>query len=194
MQASAYCITPKDKKIISENTEFCPQTYQLPSGIAIGRDKITIDCRSAIIQGLFQGRTGILVENKKDVVIQNCMLINYNIGIQLVNSTNISIVNTALIRNQIGIKIERSNNNTIIKNRDISLKRPVQEIESFDNIFNYENKDINADFCRYNTCNQETKINRTPDKTILYRNEDKLQNYSLREILMEAIQIWLSTD
>ncbi|MBN1644676.1 hypothetical protein JW851_01370 [Candidatus Woesearchaeota archaeon] len=194
IQVFGYCIDPKDGKTILTTSNFCAKKYQLQNGIEIGQNEITIDCGSAVIQGLFQGKTGILIENKNNVIIKNCMIMNYDVGIEFINSTNITISNIALIRNQIGIKIVKSNNNTFIENRDISLKRPIQEIESFENIFQYENKNINADFCRYNTCNEKIKIQRLPEKTAIVRtDENKLKRYSLQEILMKSIQIWINT-
>ncbi len=184
IQVSGYCTPPKDGKTIFTNTDFCSQSYQLRNGIRIGQNEVIINCNGAIIQGLFQGKTGILIENKKQVTIKNCMIMNYEIGIELINSTNITVTNVALIRNQIGLRLEKSNDNTFIKNRDISLRKPVKEIESFENIFQYENKNINYDFCRYNTCNELEKIKRVKQ----YSSE----NYSLKEILMEAIRIWIN--
>jgi hypothetical protein len=181
-----YCIDPKDKKTIFSSTDFCSQSYQLRNGIKIGQDGIVIDCGGAIIQGLFQGETGILIENRNKVTIKNCMIMNYDVGIGLVNSTNVTVSNVALIRNQIGLRLEKSNNNTFIKNRDISLRKPVKEIESFENVFQYENKNIKGDFCRYNTCNELQKIKRI---TPVIKGE-----YSLKEILMEAIELWINTD
>lgn len=184
MQVYGYCITPKNGKTISTSTNFCSETYQLRKGITIGQDLITIDCGSAILQGLFQGETGILIKNRNQVKIKNCVIMNYDVGIELVNSTNITISNVAFIRNQIGLKLKQSHNNTFMKNRDISLKKPIQEIESFENIFRYENKNINADFCRYNTCNEEKKIKRIEG----FSKEE----YSLKKILMRAIEIWIN--
>jgi hypothetical protein len=179
-------VPPKDVKTIFNDINFCSQSYQLRNGIKIGQNSITIDCQGAIIRGLFQGKTGILIENKKKVTIKNCMIMNYEIGIELINSTNVTVSNVAFIRNQIGLRLEKSNNNKFIRNRDISLKKPIKEIESFENIFQYENKNINYDFCRYNTCNQLEKIKRI--------KQYSAENYSLKEILMEAIRRWINTD
>ncbi|MBW2978730.1 hypothetical protein KY304_01305 [Candidatus Woesearchaeota archaeon] len=180
------CKEPKDGKTLFETTLFCGYQYQLRNGIEIGNNDIIIDCGHAILQGIFQGKTGILIENKKNIILKNCMIMNYDIGIELVNSTNITINNVAFIRNQIGIKLYNSHNNTIIKNRDISLKREIKETESFENIFHYENKNINADFCRYNTCNFIKKIKKIP----AYSKEE----YSLKKILIRAIEIWINED
>ena len=100
-----------------------------------------------------------------------------------------------MIRNQIGLKLKQSNNNTFIKNRDISLKKPIQEIESFENIFSYENKDVKGDFCRYNFCNKKKKTERVPEQTaMILTKRNTLERYSLKEILMKAIMIWINTD
>ncbi len=180
------CEEPRDGKTIFDTTRFCGYQYQLRQGIEIGNNDITIDCGHAIIQGLFQDITGILIQNKKNIILKNCMIMNYDVGIELINSTNVTVSNVAFIRNQIGLKLKQSSNNTFVKNRDISLKKPIHNIESFENIFQYENKNIKGDFCRYNTCN---KIKKTK-KIQGFAKED----YSLRKILMRAIEIWISTD
>ncbi|MBD3361611.1 hypothetical protein GF358_02335, partial [Candidatus Woesearchaeota archaeon] len=123
---SGYCVNPRDGKSVFKTTQFCTQTYQLREGISIGRNELTLDCGNAVIQGLFTGKTGITIENKKNILIKNCILMNYDVGIHLINSTNITIQNIALIRNQIGAKVEKSDKNRIINSRDISLKKPVQ--------------------------------------------------------------------
>lgn len=179
MPAYALCKEPRDKKTITETTKFCGQNYPVPNGIRIGANDIKIDCGNALIQGEFRGKTGMAIENKQNVIVQNCIFMNYETGISLVNSTNITITNTGLLRNNIGIKLENSHNNTLIENRDVSLKKELTETNSKDNSIHYENKKVNtdnADYCRYNYCNQLTK------------------EYSLKAILMEAIRVWIEEE
>jgi len=183
IQIALGCTILKENKKISKDTKTCSKTYYLSKGISITEDDLTIDCKSSILQGTFQGETGITIQNKKNICIKNCMIMNYYQGIQIRNCTNITITNTALIRNQIGIQLYDSHNNTFSNNRDISLIRPVKETESFDNIFYYENKNLNADFCRYNTCNEKAK---QPRKISTIKQ-------SLRKILMKAIRDWINT-
>lgn len=176
LPANAQCKEPRDKKTITETTKFCGQNYNLPNGMRIGANDILIDCGNALLQGEFKEKTGMIIENKQNVIIQNCIFMNYETGISLLNSTNITIVNTGLLRNNNGIKLVNSHNNTITENRDISLKKAILETDSKGNIIHYENKQIDADYCRYNYCNQLTR------------------EYSLKAILLEAIRIWISTD
>ncbi len=175
MPALAQCKEPRDRKTITETTKFCGQNYQLPNGMRIGANEIIIDCGNALIQGEFGGKTGMTVENKQNVIIRNCIFMNYETGISLLNSTNITITNTGLLRNNNGIKLVNSHNNTIIENRDVSLKKNIIETDSKDNLLHYENKQINSDYCRYNYCNQVVR------------------NYSLKAVLMEAIRVWINS-
>lgn len=171
--ATAQCNYLANGKKISRTTKICGQNYPLNDGIQITASNIILDCGNAVLQGEFENKNGILIENQKDIQIKNCILMNYENGITLINSTNITITNNGLLRNNIGIKLENSHNNTILENRDVSLKQMIKETESKDNIFHYENKNAEGDYCRYNYCNQITK------------------NYSLKEILMEAIRVWI---
>lgn len=179
LPAFAQCKEPRDKKTITETTKFCGQNYLIPNGMRIGANDILIDCGNALIQGEFDGKTGMTIENKQNVVVQNCIFMNYETGISISNSTNITITNTGLLRNNIGIKLVNSHNNTLTDNRDVSLRKTVIETNSKDNIIRYENKKINTDetdYCRYNYCNQFTR------------------EYSLRAILMKAIRAWINTE
>lgn len=176
LPANAQCKEPRDRKTITETTKLCGQNYNLPNGMRIGANDILIDCGNALLQGEFSGKTGMTIENKQNVIIQNCIFMNYETGISVINSTNITITNAGLLRNNIGIKLINSHNNTLTENRDVSLRKAIIETNSKDNIIHYENKKTNGDYCRYNYCNQLTR------------------EYSLRAILMEAIRVWISAD
>lgn len=173
MPVFAQCNYLADGKKISKTTKICGQNYPLPNGIKIIASDIIFDCGNAVLQGEFENKNGITIENQNNVQIKNCILMNYENGITLINSTNITLINNGLLRNNIGIKLENSHNNTILENRDVSLKQMIKETESKDNLFHYENKNAEGDYCRYNYCNQITR------------------NYSLKAILMEAIRVWI---
>ncbi|MEW5896262.1 MAG: right-handed parallel beta-helix repeat-containing protein [Nanoarchaeota archaeon] len=78
------CVTPTDGMVITENTTFCPGTYNLPKGIEIGADNVSLDCNGAVLEGEGSGNNGIL-DGRNNVVIKNCNIKDFLGGITLAN-------------------------------------------------------------------------------------------------------------
>jgi parallel beta-helix repeat protein len=77
-------------------------TADLTQRVVIGADNITLNCNGHTINGLSTGgvasssNIGILLNGRRGVIIQSCLVTNFYIGIQLVSSTrNILFRNNA---------------------------------------------------------------------------------------------------
>lgn len=181
--AALACSIPLDGKIYTESQDFCNKKYYLPNGIIIGADNIVIDCQGGILQGDFYN-TGVFAKDRKGFEIRNCHIMNYNYGIKFKNVTKAEVHDNNLLRNHIGIRLEEASQNHFYENRDVSISRMLQDIYSEDNHVRYTNKNIEGDFCRHNSCNENT-----PEK-----NAINLQRSYLSTVLHKAIMRWISMD
>jgi len=171
----AECVDVQNGKTYPSSREFCGITYFLPDGITITGKDIAINCNTATMRGTFSN-AGITIINSENVTIENCNILHYEIGILVVNSTQVGVKDTGLVRNNIGIKLIDSNQNYFAHINDISLHEMVQVVNSIENAFEYTNKKLENDFCRFNKCNKKAK--------------PAPQN--LQDILRLAIRNWLA--
>lgn len=181
--AALACSTPTDGKTFTESQNFCNKNYYLPKGITIGADNITINCNNAVLQGSFK-ETGITAKDRKNIVLKNCHIANYNTGILLINTTGAKIHDNSLLRNMAGIRLEQSSQNYLYQNRDVSITQEIKSIFSTGNHVRYTNKNIKGEFCRHNSCNENT-----PEKS---RTVVLFQQNTLSAVLQEAIKKWIS--
>jgi parallel beta-helix repeat protein len=115
------CVIPTDGMIINESTTFCPGNYNLPNGISIGTNDITLDCNySVLIGGTDWHNAEIYVNNIFNTTIKNCIISNASNGISLNNTHNSLLENNKVYAlNNLwgsGIKLHYSNNNTLMFN------------------------------------------------------------------------------
>ncbi|MBW3004920.1 hypothetical protein KY310_03740 [Candidatus Woesearchaeota archaeon] len=181
------CSDPLDGKTYTTDQEFCNKNYYLPDGIIVGADSVVIDCGNAVLRGDFKG-TGILLQNRKNVEIKNCNIVNYNVGLSLVNTEGADIHDHNLLRNYVGIRLEDSAQNHFYEIRDVSIQREIRDVFSTGNHVKYTNKNLEGDFCRHNSCNERTE-RETPVFPLL-----TFHQATLEEILKEAIRKWISMD
>jgi hypothetical protein len=73
------------------------------------------------------------------------------------------------------------------KGYDISITKPVYTVNSTGNSFQYINKKINDDHCRFNQCNQITGLS-TAQKQKEKRQQPK---NALQRTLRNSIRAWL---
>lgn len=113
--ANAVCVTPKEDMELKEDVVFCIGKYNLENGLKAVNDNIIIDCdKSELIgNGL---NYGILLNGRKDIVVQNCNISNYEIGIYLDNTNNSGIHDNYLTKNKFGIALFNSYNNNVDNN------------------------------------------------------------------------------
>ena len=150
---SAKCTRPFYSQDINYSTRLCGENFVVESGIIISKDNVNMDCSSAVLKGnLFSNSIGIIIEDRKNVSISDCRIVNYKVGILVRNSSNVLLDEITLLRNKIGIKLFDSFNVSIINGFDISLEKPLHLSNSFNNTFSYFNKKIVGDFCKFNFC------------------------------------------
>ena len=104
---------------ITENTTFCPGTYNLPSGIEIGADDVVLDCDGAVLNGSHSSRYdfGINLTNVNNIVVKNCVITDYDGGINLDYSNNNTITSNNIYSNSWhGIILSHSNSNFLTFN------------------------------------------------------------------------------
>lgn len=82
--------------------------------IEIGADGVTLDCAGHQIVG--PGEIGIAVDNRRNVVLENCAVTGFEIGIQLGNTTDTQVIGTTTSANNIGISLAQAHNNRLIGN------------------------------------------------------------------------------
>jgi len=155
--AFAECVEPFDGMIINEDTELCGKTYDITNGITIGKDDVMLNCKTSILRGNGEG-IGIIIEGRKNVEIRECTIINQDIGIFLQDSHNNLIIDNGILKNRIGVRLLNSYENNIIKNNDKSFVRAVSSVNSKFNVYNYDNKNIERDFCQENSCNDDERL------------------------------------
>lgn len=96
-------------------------THCTLNGIIIGNDNITLDCKGHTISGSGgvigpSFTIGISLDNRQRVVIQNCKVINFQVGFFLKFAIdNILVSNTANL-NDTGFDLESSSQNFLQKN------------------------------------------------------------------------------
>ncbi len=150
---SGKCTRPIYSQDINETLRLCGENFGIKNGLIVSKDNIDIDCSSAVLQGnLFGKATGFLIEDRKNVTLHDCRIVNYDVGIVIRNSSNIVFDKITLLRNRAGIKLFNSFNVSITNSFDISLEKPLLVSNSSGNIFSYFNKKIKGDFCSYNFC------------------------------------------
>ena len=113
--ANAACIIPIENLEVRENYVFCNGTYNIENGISIASDNVIVDCNKSALAGNGIGY-GIMLQNRRNVVIKGCNILNYEIGIYLDNSNGSFINNNYLAKNKFGIALFNSFNNSMESN------------------------------------------------------------------------------
>lgn len=150
---SAACTHPKYWPEINSSLRFCGSNFFLKEGLTVANDNLIIDCGSSVLQGfLFQKNVGIRIEDRNNITLINCRLVNYGTAILVKNSTNILLKEITLLRNMVGLHVIDSSNVSIVDSTDISLQRPVRFSNSSNVTFQYNNKNVKGDFCKSNNC------------------------------------------
>ncbi len=154
------CIDAYDQMELTRDTVLCSKTYDVPSGIRITFDKITLDCNGAIIRGtgLADGQ-GIIIESTDGVTVKNCNIINFDVGMYVKESNRNYLYDNTLLKNKVGIRLLQAFENRFENNADKSLLKPVSSIASKFNSFWLTNKNIDKDFCAVNLCNRAGPMN-----------------------------------
>jgi len=150
----AACVDPIDGMTVKESVEFCSGTYDMPNGLTIGADGITVDCNGAILRGEGISGVGIILENVSDVELHDCHVLTYDQGILLKNVRHSTIHNNGILKNRIGIRLIDAYENTIQDNTDKSHHMPISGVNSKFNIVMLQNRNIDHEFCEENACDK----------------------------------------
>lgn len=186
---SRTCTRVIDPPHLRESVRLCADNYyphNYPQGISIEADNIGLDCGTSVMHGTFKN-SGIVIVGRENITIKSCQISNYDIGIWIKNSKNIVILDTNLFHNYIGIKIIDSTGVTVEDSLDVSIKRPVQLINSRGNVFHFVNKDLEGEVCRLNQCNEPSGVAEQEHTRLKEETPKKF----LRRILNDAIRAWI---
>jgi parallel beta-helix repeat protein len=158
--AFAECEAAFDLMQITRDTVLCNKGYDVPSGITIKTDNVTLDCNGALIIGkaMTDGQ-GILIDHADGVTVKNCNILNYDVGVYVKDGNRNTIIQNALLKNRIGVRMLNSFENRFEDNADKSLLKPVSSLASKFNSFWLINKDLDKDFCDVNLCNSPGPMN-----------------------------------
>jgi len=155
------CITPTDGMTITQDTAFCEGTYNLPNGIVIGADGITLNGNGAVLNGN-SALTGILMEGRNGVTINNISVQNYYYGIKLSNSNSNTISNSIVNLNIAGFSISSSSINYINNNNIYSNNYGISASSSLDNTITsniIDSNSINGIFLTDSSSNNTIALN-----------------------------------
>ncbi|MEM4239900.1 MAG: NosD domain-containing protein [Candidatus Woesearchaeota archaeon] len=150
----AECEAAFDLMQVNRDTTLCNRAYDVPSGITIRADNVTLDCNGAIIRGTaVQDGQGIIIDGADGVTVKNCNILNYDVGIYVKEGNRNTIVQNALLKNRIGVRMLQAFENRFESNADKSIVKPVSALASKFNSFWITNKELDKDFCDVNLCN-----------------------------------------
>jgi len=90
-------------------------TADIYDKVVITADGITLDCDGYSIIGS-GWHTGILLDNRNNVTIKNCVVENFMYGMEIIASSNNTISNNIVSNNDYGIYLYSSSSNTISNN------------------------------------------------------------------------------
>jgi parallel beta-helix repeat protein len=150
----AQCEAAFDLMEITMDTVLCNKAFDVPSGITIKTDGVTLDCNGAIIRGTaVQDGNGIIIDHADGVTVKNCNILNFDVGVYIKEGNRNTIIHNALLKNKIGIRLLQSFENRFESNADKSLLKPVSALGSKFNSLWLTNKELDWDFCQANLCN-----------------------------------------
>jgi hypothetical protein len=189
---SAFATVPRtcsrtiESSKITQSATLCGINYDT-NGITITADNVVLDCGSGVLKGKFKS-TGITIDGRRDIKIKNCHIANHDVGILIKNSARITILDSNLVRNNVGVKLIDSTTVAVENTFDISIKRPVQTINSFGNTFQFTNKKLQGDMCRLNQCNTASGLAEHA-KTA---TKSEIPQRALARILRDNMRAWLT--
>jgi parallel beta-helix repeat protein len=88
----AQCVIPADGMTIVTDTTFCPGNYELPNGIIIGADHVTLDGNGAGLNGNDAGY-GLRAEGRHGFTVRDLIIRRYFHGMHIRNCSDVTITN-----------------------------------------------------------------------------------------------------
>ena len=110
-----------DDLIVNRDLTLCNDVYNIAGSKANGvliitASDITLNCNGATLSGTGSS-SGIYLNNRSNVTVENCNVINYSYGVYLYSSSNNTLVNNAVNSNtKKGIFLSSSSNNSMRNN------------------------------------------------------------------------------
>ena len=101
-KAQTECIVPSDGMNLIQDTVLCTGTYNLPNGINVTANDVTLDCNGASLVGSGISN-GIEVRGYKGVTVRNCNVSSYDDGIVFIETDNSVIEDNVAQGNRDGI-------------------------------------------------------------------------------------------
>jgi VWFA-related protein len=120
------CLAAKDNLNINTNTKLCTDVYDIPSGMSIISNSITLDCNGAALRGLNKAGYGIYNSNFDNVTIKGCTIQDYNYGLYLTGSATY---------NNLTSNTMSGNNYGIFLNQNLVNYNNIWNNDIYDNIF-----------------------------------------------------------
>jgi len=99
--AFAECIIPENGMNIMQSTVLCTGEYEIPDGISVNGNDITLDCSKASLTGSLYGK-GIYAKGN-NIIIKNCILSSYDYGIYLESVPDAQLKNNNISDSIVGI-------------------------------------------------------------------------------------------
>ncbi|MFH1133052.1 MAG: NosD domain-containing protein [Nanoarchaeota archaeon] len=103
------CLVPHDGMVLRYNTTLCTGTYDLPNGLFVDADNISVDGNGSTLRGNRNG-TGIYVNNRQGVTLGNMTVANYSYAIRLFNSSRNVVKNATMRSSLIGLSVNGTGN------------------------------------------------------------------------------------
>ena len=113
---SSDCVEPGESLTITEDTVICEGSYNVPGGIILETDNVSLVCQDSLIVG---DNTSIAlnISNVNNVSVENCTFVDYQSGILLEQTSNSWLTNNNVSNmSLIGIHLLNSEGNTLRNN------------------------------------------------------------------------------
>jgi parallel beta-helix repeat protein len=106
---------PTDGCEVTIDTTFVSGTYNLPNGINVNANDLTLDCNGSILKGngFSDGQVGILISDKRNIKIKDCNIEDFNTGFKMYRTTYSNVDKVTVKSNGVGFLIDRSSYNLI---------------------------------------------------------------------------------
>ncbi|RJQ21463.1 right-handed parallel beta-helix repeat-containing protein [Candidatus Woesearchaeota archaeon] len=145
------CVVPRENMVITESVEFCSDVYYVNWPIRIAADDVAVICSGTVLKS-WRGGTGFAVENRQNVTIKDCHLVNHDIGFSVRNSSRVFLIGNHLVKTQVGVRLMNVSGSATL-NHDVSLLGAFDVQESAHNVLSLKNKRVSGIFCAHNECN-----------------------------------------
>jgi parallel beta-helix repeat protein len=86
-------VVPTDGMLITEDVTFAPGVYDLPNGVVIGADGVTIHGAGALLVGRGQKGIGVAAQGRRGITVRGLALSGYYHGIRMDDCADVNLEN-----------------------------------------------------------------------------------------------------